>query len=167
MGRMTKSRALARARIELGPTAWVESTPGSDLGRYRVGTVDERLLGIRRVRGHGDTWEAALDQANRDRNGIRLPLLREEIEALLAGGPLYAATVDELRRGLKLVLGRLVLPAVRVAARVVRRGHEDVAAGTPDVDGPVVDLGSVANARVRGKKKVPATAPGDSRRPLR
>lgn len=81
---MTKTRALARARIELGPTAWVDQVKRDGTIRFRVGIADG-IIPARQILGESDSWEESLERAIRDRQGIAVRLLRDELELLLNG----------------------------------------------------------------------------------
>ncbi len=107
---MTKSRALARARLLLGPKANVSSRRRTESeGKresgpiYQVGIIESCGMRFFMVRGTGDSWEEALDDADRYVNAINVQLFAEDIEVLLvaAHGLLPVSTEQRLRRALE------------------------------------------------------------------
>ena len=81
---MTKSRALVIARLELGPTAWVEQVRRNGTPCFRVGVADG-IIPARQILAEGASWGQAVEDAIRQRRGVDVRLLREELELLLSG----------------------------------------------------------------------------------
>ncbi len=103
---MTKSRALARARMLLGPNAHVSTStrtrrdlyhpevPAKPTVEYDIGEV----LGTggflaNHIRASGKTWEEALERCELYVRGVSVQLFAEELDAILS-----TATIPEACR---------------------------------------------------------------------
>ncbi len=113
---MTKTRALARARLLLGPRAHVDSRlvlqeggprKGEKVMRYSVGEISPvGGIAFNMVRGSGESWEAALDEADCYVNAIGVQLHAEDIAILLEAPGISLGAMERLRCALRALQAR-------------------------------------------------------------
>ena len=87
---MSRSRALARARIELGKGGGIRFNPKP--GCYQKRCEIEKVVSVggvsfAEIRAGGDTWEEAFEQLDRRQRAVEVSLLPEELEEILGEGP--------------------------------------------------------------------------------